>query len=192
MTIPMGDNGERGGSLRPGVGAAVVARVFMALAGWLAVAACGSAGDVPGEVTRQAPIVALDTGTVLVMTGTDTFWVSVEVARTHEQQSIGLMERTGLGADEGMLFVYDEPRRPDASFFMFRTLIPLDIAFMDDGGRIVAIRGMEPCTSPVARACPEYAPGVPYSAALEVNRGYFQARGVSTGDRVVLERESAI
>jgi uncharacterized protein len=157
------------------------------LVGWLAVAACCSAGEMPGEVTRQAPIVPLDTGTVLVMTGTDTFRVSVEVARTHEQQSIGLMERSSLGADEGMLFVYDEPRPPDASFYMFRTRIPLDIAFVDEASRIVAIRGMEPCTSPVARACPQYSPGVPYSAALEVNRGYFQARGVSAGDRVVLD-----
>jgi hypothetical protein len=60
-----------------------------------------------------------------------------------------------------------------------------DIAFLDDAGRIVAIRHMAPCSSRVAVWCERYEPGVPYSAALEVNRGFFEAREVGTGDRVV-------
>jgi uncharacterized protein len=121
---------------------------------------------------------------VRIMTANDTVHLSVEIAETLEQQRIGLMERRSLPADEGMLFVYTEPQPGTASFFMFRTRIPLDIAFVDASGRLVAIRQMEPCTSPVAAWCERYGPGVPYIAALEVNSGYFEARGVEVGDRV--------
>lgn len=121
---------------------------------------------------------------VRILTASDTFHLSVEIAETLEQQRIGLMERRSLPADEGMLFMYTQPQPGTAPFFMFRTRIPLDIAFLDAAGRIVAVRQMEPCTSPVATWCEQYAPGVPYTAALEVNQGYFEARGIGVGDRM--------
>jgi uncharacterized protein len=152
---------------------------------WFAVA-CGPGDAMPQDVSRQSPIVPLDTGTVWIETPTDTFRVSVEIAATPDQQRTGLMERRSLPEDEGMLFVYSEPQPHTAGFYMFRTRIPLDIAFIDAAGYIVAIRQMEPCTSPVSALCERYEPGVPYSAALEVNRGYFEARGVGVGDRVVV------
>lgn len=73
---------------------------------------------------------------------------------------------------------------------MYRTRFPLDIAYLDDSGRVVAIRRMEPCTSPVAEFCPTYPPGQPYTSALEVPRGYFEGRGIGVGDSVVLVRTS--
>lgn len=169
-----------GGEARGGSWMAMALVVCMAVA-------CGSGEEaVPLEVSRQSPIVALDTGTVLIATASDTFAVSVEVAETREQQRIGLMERRSLPVDEGMLFVYPEPRPGSASFYMFRTHIPLDIAFLDEAGRIVAIRQMEPCTSPVAEWCERYEPGVPYVGALEVSRDYLADRGVGIGDRVTM------
>jgi len=97
-----------------------------------------------------------------------------------------LMERPSLPEDHGMLFVYDEVQPGSAGFWMYRTLIPLDIAYIDTGERIVAILPMDPCGSPNPAVCRLHPPGVPYLRALEVNRGHFARRGIGVGDRVVL------
>jgi uncharacterized protein len=143
----------------------------------------------PGQVlvTRETPIVPLRTGVVRVETHQDTFGLSVEIAETPEQKGIGLMDRQALGEDEGMLFLYPEEQPGSAAFYMFRTLVPLSIAYLDSAGHIVSILDMEPCDRPVAAWCDRYAPGVPYHAALEVNQGLFGARRVGVGDRIVLE-----
>jgi uncharacterized protein len=125
---------------------------------------------------------------VRIVHGRDTFLVAVELAETERQLSTGLMEREQLAADAGMLFLFREAQSGRRGFWMYRTRIPLDVAFLDAEGIIVAIREMEPCSSPIARFCRTYAPGVPYQAALEVNRGYFAGRGIGLGARVVLER----
>jgi uncharacterized protein len=154
----------------------------------LAAMGCGVDDSRPAHVSRQSPIIPLDTATVRLEAGADTLRISVEVAETLDQQRIGLMERTSLPDGEGMIFVYDEPQPASAPFYMFRTRIPLDIAFVDEHQRIVAILHMEPCISPVAELCERYTPDVPYTAALEVPRGYLERHGVAVGDRVVLVR----
>jgi uncharacterized protein len=159
----------------------------------LALTACGPddirLGDFrPGDASRQSPIVPLDTGTVVIETAQDTLRISVEIAETPAQKQVGLMERTAVPDHEGMIFLYDEPQPGDAPFYMFRTRIPLDIAFIDADGRIISVLRMEPCTSPVADWCDRYAPGVPYSGALEVGAGYFERHGVRAGDRILLIR----
>lgn len=108
-----------------------------------------------------------------------------EVAATGAERSQGLMDRKHLGTDAGMLFIYPERQAAEAGFWMHRTRIPLDIAFLDAEGRILAIRAMEPCDSSVSMNCPTYAPGVPCWAALEVNRGFFEANRITVGDRVL-------
>lgn len=138
------------------------------------------------EVTRAEPIIPLDSGLVRIETAEDTIRLNVEIAETPEQKRTGLMERRVLPDDEGMLFVYEEEQAPTDPFYMFRTRIPLDIAFMDATGRVVAIRQMEPCTSPDPRWCERYPPGVPYHAALEVNLGFLERHGIGIGDRVRL------
>lgn len=152
----------------------------------LSLAACDSEDAPIPEVSRESPILPLETATVLIEADADSHYVSVEIAETQEQKSTGLMERRSMPEDEGMLFTYPGQQDPSDAFYMFRTRIPLDIAFLDGDGRIVAIRQMEPCTSAVAQECERYAPGTPYSAALEVNHGYFDSRGVEVGDRVTL------
>ncbi|MDI4638118.1 MULTISPECIES: DUF192 domain-containing protein [Halomonadaceae] len=112
--------------------------------------------------------------------------LEVELAESPQQRSTGLMEREQLGAEAGMLFVYQRPQSPDSGFWMYRTLIPLDIAFIDRNGRIAAIRQMTPCGSDVSADCRAYRAGVAYIAALEVNAGYFAARGIEVGDCVSL------
>lgn len=102
--------------------------------------------------------------------------IQAELARTPEQQMIGMMHRRSMGANEGMLFVYDEPHR--LCFWMRNTLIPLSIAYIADDGRIVNIRDMQPLdeTSHCADA--------PVRFALEMNQGWFAKRGIKTGARL--------
>ncbi|MEQ6916214.1 DUF192 domain-containing protein [Halomonas aquatica] len=110
--------------------------------------------------------------------------LQVEMARTPSQRSRGLMERDRLAEDAGMLFLYGRRQPSRNGFWMYRTLIPLDIAFIDETGRIAEIHQMTPCTSGQPGDCPVTRPGVPYRAALEVNAGAFEAMGVKAGDCV--------
>ena len=153
-----------------------------------ALVACSGGEEAAVSASRQSPIVPIDTGTVFIETEADTFQLSVEIAETPSQRQIGLMERVELPEDEGMIFLSYEENDSAEGFWMFHTLIPLDIAYLDRDGRIVAVRTMEPCTSPVAAYCGEYPPGVPYWGALEVNGGYFAEREIGVGDRVTLRR----
>ncbi|WP_346796185.1 DUF192 domain-containing protein [Halomonas sp. Bachu 37] len=112
--------------------------------------------------------------------------LSVEVAETPAQRQRGLMERDHLDVDSGMLFLYDRQQSGRQGFWMYRTRIPLDIAFIDSDGRIVAIEQMPPCESLRPAQCPSYEPGEAYHSALEVNAGYFAERGINVGDCVSL------
>lgn len=106
---------------------------------------------------------------------------TVEVADDPAEQERGLMGRTDLATGTGMAFVWDDP--VPVAFWMKDTLIPLDIAFWDADGRIVAIMTMQPC---LADPCPTYDPGTPVVGALEVNAGELAASGVQVGDLVEL------
>lgn len=133
----------------------------------------------------DAPV-AFDTADLVIETADDTIRMTAEIAATQEQRAYGLMERPTLPPEQGMLFTYTSPQSADSGFWMFRTLIPLEIAFLDETGEIRVIREMEPCESPNPRLCPIYAAGVPYVAALEVSRGFFGRHGIGVGDRVRL------
>lgn len=112
--------------------------------------------------------------------------VSVELARTPKQRSKGLMGRTSLPPDSGMLFIYQRPRDPDYGFWMHQTLIPLDIAYLNEEGVIGAIRHMTPCPSKRGSECPSYPAGVSFSLALEMNEGFFERHDIGVGDRLEL------
>lgn len=107
--------------------------------------------------------------------------ITAEQARTAGERNTGLMDRQSLSEAAGMLFLYDSPRPADNAFWMYRTRIPLDIAYLDDQGRIRAIRAMDPCPSEEPGQCPRYKAGVTFSQALEMNQGFFDRHGVETG-----------
>lgn len=108
--------------------------------------------------------------------------LDAELASSAAQRRQGLMERDALGQDAGMLFVY--PQLTKSSFWMYRTRIALDIAFIDAQGRIAEIHTMQPCTSDSPQECPHTQPASAYRAALEVNAGYFARHGIKPGDCV--------
>jgi uncharacterized membrane protein (UPF0127 family) len=137
------------------------------------------------------PLVEFDSAAARIVTETDTIRLRVDVADTDDRRAYGLMERAQLPEYQGMIFVYEEEQGPDNPFWMYRTLLPLDIAFLDDAGRIVAIRAMEPCPSPNPQLCRRYAPGVPYWSALEVGEGRLEQWGIEPGDRVIIDSIAA-
>ncbi|WP_110667618.1 DUF192 domain-containing protein [Salinicola halophilus] len=118
--------------------------------------------------------------------GTQAYTLDVEVVDTAQGRARGLMERDSLAADAGMLFLYDREQAGANAFWMYRTRIPLDIAFLGGDGRIRALKTMSPCRAQNAQACPVYPAGEPFRAALEVNAGYFEAHDLAVGDRIDL------
>jgi uncharacterized membrane protein (UPF0127 family) len=159
-----------------------VPRGLILLAACVAIASC----DGRAEQTDYGGVMHFDTTQIRILTGRDSIPLWVEIASSAEQRTMGLMERRVLPDSKGMLFLYPSDQPATAGFWMFRTRIPLDIAFLDSAGAVVAIRNMAPCSAELAAGCPTYSPGVPYRAALEVNAGYFQRHGVAIGSRVTL------
>ena len=100
----------------------------------------------------------------------------VEVARTDPERAQGLMFRKQMGANDGMLFIFDEPAYH--SMWMKNTLIPLSVAFVDREGTILNILDMEPQTE-----TPHVSAG-PSIYAIETNKGWFAAKKVRAGDKV--------
>lgn len=101
----------------------------------------------------------------------------VEVARTMEEQQKGLMFRTAMGPDEGMLFPSERPEM--RSFWMKNTVIPLDIVFIGPDHLISNI---------AANAVPYSLEPIPSSGAaiavLELNGGRAAQLGITPGARV--------
>jgi hypothetical protein len=107
--------------------------------------------------------------------------VDAELAATLETRTRGLMERPLLPMDQGMLFIF-EIAQP-LSFWMFNTLIPLDIIFADAGRRITSIyAAVPPCRPPLR--CPTYTSHGPAQFVLEINAGTVAKTGIAIGDEL--------
>lgn len=95
---------------------------------------------------------------------------------TSEERAEGLMMRSGLAANQGMLFDYKVPTA--VCMWMKNTLIPLSVAFIDSDGVIVNIEDMSPQT------LTEHCSRKPIRFALEMNRGWFAERNIRPGGRI--------
>ncbi len=104
------------------------------------------------------------------------FQNTAEIAKTPAQRSRGLMGRTSLPQNHGMLFVFEQPERQ--CFWMKNTPLPLSIAFIDAQGRISSIANMTPFSEET------HCSTEPVPFALEMEQGWFQKRGVLAGDTV--------
>ena len=101
--------------------------------------------------------------------------LKLELAATEAQHMQGLMYREKLGANDGMLFVFDAPEYQ--SMWMKNTLIPLSVAFLAPDGSILNVEDMEPQTLD-----PHMSAG-PALYAIEMNRGWFASHGLRPGDK---------
>ncbi len=99
--------------------------------------------------------------------------VQAEVAADNESRSRGLMHRTEMESNRGMIFVFD--RLGVQCFFMKNTLIPLTIAFLNEQGKIVNMSDMSPQTET------PHCSKEPVRYVLEMNQGWFATRGIKEG-----------
>ena len=103
----------------------------------------------------------------------------LEVARTPEQQSLGLMHRTALPDNRGMLFPFSPPRR--VGFWMKDVPVGLDMVFLFQD-QVQGVTEAPPCTS---EPCPTYSPGNRLvDNVIELRSGRAAELGLQPGDRV--------
>jgi hypothetical protein len=123
-------------------------------------------------------------GTLYIVQDGKRIALSVEIANTTETRSHGLMFRPSLPENTGMLFVFDEDGK--WGFWMKNTLIPLSIGFIDRSWRLLEVQDMEVAPDPQAGPFKIYEPAQAYRHALEVNKGFFQRKGITPGARFEL------
>jgi len=147
-------------------------RPAVALALWAALGACRPAPPPPLPAAPAAPPqVTIDSPSGRSTT------VTVELARTPDEQARGLMFRERLAPGSGMLFVF--PVSAEHSFWMQNTLVPLDMIFIDEDGRVVGtVERAEPLTTTLRTV------GKPSRYVLEVAGGVAAERGIRPGDQV--------
>jgi uncharacterized membrane protein (UPF0127 family) len=106
--------------------------------------------------------------------------VAVEVARAPRETARGLMYRTALGKNDGMLFAFSGERPRD--FWMKNTCIPLDMLFLAKDGSVVGVLEQVPVLNEVPRSV-----GCAASYVLEVNAGWSREHGVTPGMKASLQ-----
>jgi uncharacterized protein len=100
--------------------------------------------------------------------------IRLEIADTEALRNTGLMYRTSLDPDSGMIFVWPSP--VSESFWMENTYIPLSIAFLAPDGKVQEMLDMDPLTTTL------HTPALSYQYAIEANLGYFKSAGIVPGD----------
>ena len=131
--------------------------------------------DTPQPETSQVETPQLPVLTIVNSSG-ERVPVQVEIADTPEERQTGLMGRSALAEEAGMLFAFDQEQI--LVFWMKDTLIPLSIAYIDAEGRIVDIQNMQPLDET------SHPSAEPAQYALEVNHDFFEGRGIMVGDMV--------
>jgi uncharacterized protein len=139
----------------------------------LGVAGCSGAGNEAAARSSSASSVPLT-----ISTATSKYAFRIEVARTEAQQERGLMFRSHLAPDQGMIFPMSPPRM--ASFWMKNTIIPLDMIFVRADGSIARIAAQ---TVPYSLA--PVSSGEPVAAVLEIAGGRAAELGINEDDKVV-------
>lgn len=130
----------------------------------------------PQATVLEVPQSGLETVPLTITSESGAHRFTVEVAQTPEQQQHGMMFRTSIAPDEGMIFPYDPPL--EVGFWMKNTLIPLDLIFIRADGTIARISTATPLSE--ARVTS----GEPVAAVLEIAGGRAAELGIRPDDRV--------
>jgi uncharacterized membrane protein (UPF0127 family) len=139
-------------------------RAMVAMVAMLQLSGIGLAQDAPQHLDNHATL------------GAGMYNMQVEVALTPQEHAIGLMNRSSMGANEGMLFVFE--RAGVQCFWMKNTLIPLAVAFVTDDGTVVNLDEMKPQT------LDSHCSAQPVRYVLEMNAGWFKKKGVKPGQKL--------
>ena len=151
--------------------------LFALLAATLVACSPGVGGAAAAASKAVHPDSGLEVVPLTVTSASGTHRFRVEVARSSMEQAKGLMFRTKLGPDEGMIFPMNPPR--GASFWMKNTVISLDLIFVAPDGRISNI---------AANAVPyDLNPLISIGqvkGVLEIPGGRAAELGIAPGDKV--------
>ena len=108
--------------------------------------------------------------------------IELEIAQTSRQQRVGLMYRTSLADNRGMLFPFTQPIF--ARFWMKNVVIDLDMIFLHKGEIKAIEANVPPCQSD---PCPTYGPGTKVDQVLELRGGRAAELGLKEGDRITIK-----
>ena len=128
-------------------------------------------------VALERSVAGLDQVPLTIVSGSKTHRFMVEVARSVEQQQMGMMNRSSLAPDRGMIFPYDPPQ--PVAFWMKDTLISLDLIYVAPGGKILRIEA-----NAVPLSLDQLPSGGPIEAVLELAGGRSAELGLEPGDQV--------
>jgi hypothetical protein len=143
--------------------------------------ACGAAaGPAPGPTPTARAAGSADSGPRAVMPSGAAY--RLELALTPEDQAQGLMYRESLPPNTGMLFVF--PTSEPHHFWMKNTMIPLDMIWMDESGRVLFVSANTPPCK--ADPCPTYGPDGPARQVLEIAGGMAAKEKVTVGSTLKL------
>jgi uncharacterized membrane protein (UPF0127 family) len=132
----------------------------------LALSATSAMAQLPSG-PQHLPVVKLTAGMHVI---------KAEVAQTPREHEIGLMWRTSMGSNEGMIFIFPQDARQ--CFWMKNTLIPLSVAFVTADGRIANLDEMQ------AQTENSHCSTEPIRYVLEMNKGWFTKKGIKAGDKL--------
>ncbi len=108
--------------------------------------------------------------------------IQLEVAKTQEQQSMGLMYRPALPNNRGMLFPF--PSAQPVSFWMKNVPVALDMVFMRQGVVQAVIPKVPPCKKD---PCPTYGPRTTIDTVIELRSGHAAEIGIKKGDKIQIQ-----
>ena len=130
----------------------------------------GGGGSPSSAVASSGPSVLLPSGAS----------IRLELARTDEERSQGLMFRAAMPRDAGMVFLFETAEvRP---FWMKNCHFPIDIVHvLSDGTVVDVLEGVPPCT---ADPCPSYPPRGRADTIVELNAGVAKENGVRAGAKL--------
>jgi uncharacterized protein len=148
------------------------------------IAAMGLAGFLPALATPPSPPPKLNPGLATIQTP-DGYTIYAEIANTTEQRTQGLMYRTRLAPDGGMLFTFPQPGI--WTFWMKNTKMPLDMLWIDEKGTIVHIQHAAPICERQDNLCPRYRSNTPAVAVLELGPGRSETLNLAPGKKLHIE-----
>lgn len=144
-----------------------------------------SSGPEPPAVTRTS-LPGFGETRIQVRNGDQLVAWCLLLAATEAQRNRGLMQVAdpALGGYDGMLFRF--PVDSNEQFYMYKTVLPLTVAFVRSDGHLVSSSDMPPCPSDDPKACPNFPAAGPYRFAIEVPQGGLGRLGIGP-DAVVAD-----
>ncbi len=140
----------------------------------------------PTDTATSPPAVVAGAGQTLAISAQATVpngtTIELEVARTPEQQQMGLMYRPALPDNRGMLFPFSPPQ--PVQFWMKNVPVALDMVFLQNGVIKYIEAAAPPCPN---EPCPTYGPNVPIDTVIELRSGRAAELKLRTGDRIEIK-----